>query len=93
MRIVVSRRAAADVDRLEAWLLERGAPSAALRVGELLFDAIDSLQQMPERGRMSSRPGSRELVVPFGAAAYVFLYKITADAVIIARIQHGRERR
>ena len=67
--------------------MERGAPSAALRVGELLFDAIDSLQQMPERGRMSSRPGSRELVVPFGAAAYVFLYKITADAVIIARIQ------
>lgn len=33
----------------------------------------------------------RELVVPFGEAAYVIRYRVGPNIVLIARIRHSRE--
>jgi plasmid stabilization system protein ParE len=62
---------------------------------DTLFVAARSLAELPERGRPAVRPEYRELIVPFGAGAYVIRYRIDhrRDAVIITRIWHGREQR
>jgi len=60
-----------------------------------LFSAVHSLADQPERGRPAARPGYRELIVPFGAGAYVVRYRIDLrrNAVVITRLWHGREQR
>ena len=61
-RVVISQAASKDVDRLEAWLLDKN-PNAAVRVGVVLRRAIDSLEDWPERGRRV-RANTRELYQP-----------------------------
>jgi plasmid stabilization system protein ParE len=52
--VIVSPRAALDVDRLELWLLDKN-PSAALRAGAVLEASMASLVELPERGRLVER--------------------------------------
>jgi plasmid stabilization system protein ParE len=91
-RVVVSQVALQDLRRLEVWLVER-SPDAAARIGPMLERAMASLAEHPDRGRVGPRPDLRELVVPFGGAAYLVLYRIGPQEVIIARVKHSRERR
>lgn len=55
--------------------------------------AIASLDEMAERGRRTRTVGIRELVVPFGSAAYIVTYRVEAERVLIARLHHSRESR
>jgi plasmid stabilization system protein ParE len=90
-RVVISRAASKDVDRLEAWLLDK-KPNAAVRVGGILRDAIASLEDWPERGRLVAGD-TRELDVKFGRGTYVMRFYVSGDQVVVTRIFHGRERR
>ena len=94
MRIVLSGRAAADIDRLRSFLAEKDAKVAALAVAALAA-AIESLAAFPERGRPIGAVGLRELIVPFGNLAYVvrYFHSRRRDALVILRIWHGREER
>lgn len=92
MKLIISREAAADLDRLHAFLAERDS-AAALRAIGVLVRAIHSLEVFPERGRPSGTPGIRELMVPFGRSAYLFryLYLSETEEIVILRVWHGRE--
>jgi plasmid stabilization system protein ParE len=94
LKIVVSREALADFERLRAFLTVRN-PRAARRAVETINGAIRSLEVFPERGRPAPVSGLRELIVPFGRAAYVVRYALFAelDELVILRIWHGREQR
>ena len=94
MKLIVSREAAADFERLHDFLREQN-PVAADRAVAMLAGAVDSLVTMPDRGRPSGIPAVRELVVPFGRSAYVIRYVHLAheDEVIVLRLWHGREQR
>jgi toxin ParE1/3/4 len=94
VNIVVTRAAAADLDRLRAFLAETN-PNAAQRAVDALGGAIQSLDIFPDRGRPSKVAGARELVVPFGRSAYLlrYVYVPEANEVVILRIWHGREAR
>jgi toxin ParE1/3/4 len=94
VRIDLAPEAVGDLERLRAFLVEKD-PRAAERASAALIDAIDSLSELPERGRVSPLPGHRELVVPFGRSAYVVRYKYRANerSVLIVRVWHGREDR
>jgi plasmid stabilization system protein ParE len=35
----------------------------------------------------------RELVLPFGAGAYVLRYRIEGETIVMIRVWHGREQR
>jgi plasmid stabilization system protein ParE len=87
-RVLLSPRAMKDIDRLEAWLLDKNA-SAAVRVGQVILDAVASLADLPERGRKAG--GQRAINAPFGASAYVIRYSVRGDTIVVTRIQHGRE--
>jgi plasmid stabilization system protein ParE len=94
VQVVFLTRARADLERLRRFLEPHGA-SLSERSVDTLFAAARSLAELPERGRPAARPGYRELVVPFGAGAYIIRYRIDhrRDAVVITRLWHGRERR
>ncbi len=90
--IQVSPRAYSDIRYLERWLLDR-APDAAARIGPVLFAAMKSLEDFPERGRQATGFRGRELFVRFGGQAYVIRYRIEVDRVVIATVHHSLERR
>ncbi|MFL5040676.1 MAG: type II toxin-antitoxin system RelE/ParE family toxin [Xanthobacteraceae bacterium] len=94
MKLIISQRAAADLERLHAFLLDKD-PTVARRATGALAKAIQSLNSLPDRGRPSGIPGARELIVPFGRSAYVLRYahREQAGEIIILRIWHGREAR
>ena len=82
------------MERLRRFLEPHGA-SLSERVVETLFAAARSLADQPDRGRPAARPGYRELVVPFGAGAYIVRYRVNRrrNTIVITRLWHGRERR
>jgi toxin ParE1/3/4 len=94
VKLIVSRAAQADLERLQAFLADKN-PETAQRVVVVLTRAIQSLDTFPDRGRPSGVPGTRELIVPFGGSAYVMRYAHLPDTeeVVILRIWHGREER
>jgi plasmid stabilization system protein ParE len=82
------------MERLRRFLEPHGA-SLSDRAINTLFAAAHSLADQHERGRPAVRPSYRELVVPFGSGAYIIRYRIDPrrNAVVIARLWHGREQR
>ena len=94
MKLIVSRAAAADLQRLRAFLADKD-PNAAQRAVSGIIRAIDSLDLFPDRGRPSAIAGVRELIVPFGRAAYIvrFAHDPQREEIVILRIWHGREAR
>jgi len=90
VKLIISRAAAADLERLRAFLATTN-PAASQRVVTVLSRAIQTLG----RGRPSAVAGARELIVPFGRSAYVLRYVHDAlrQEVVILRIWHGREAR
>jgi len=83
--------ASRDLARLVDFLVDRN-PKAALRAGDLLENAARSLSDLADRGRPGPE-GLRELVVRFGTNAYILIYKVEAERVLIARIFHSLENR
>lgn len=82
--------AADDLERLVDFLSqknERAAQSAATSIER----AVLSLAELSERGRMTTVPGLRELVVRFGRDAYIIQYRVDADSVVVARVFHSLE--
>jgi plasmid stabilization system protein ParE len=94
MKIVVSRAAAADLERLHAFLADKN-PTAAQQAVLALVAAVESLDVFPERGRPTGIRDIRELIVSFGRSAYVRRYadSAAADEAMVLRIWHAREAR
>ena len=94
MKLIISRAAAADLERVHAFLAGEN-PAAAQRAVTVLISAMESLNTLPERGRPCGTPNIRELIVPFGQSAYVvrYGYSLATEEVIVLRIWHGREAR
>lgn len=92
MRIIVSRRAMADVDRLENWLWERGFTFAD-GLGPTLLDITRGLSSFPERGVKGADGDYREIFATFHSNTHVVRYQVEDDTVIIGRIFHSLEDR
>jgi toxin ParE1/3/4 len=83
-------RAINDLERLFRYI-EKSNPAAALRVVQSIYEAATSLQTLPERGRISRRPGARELVcAPWPS---ILVYRIEEQRVEIARVWHAAQDR
>lgn len=91
-RIIIAAPAWDDLERLQAWLIDRDAPYAEA-LGVALRAAINGLRDFPERGRSSRISAMREFVVPFRTWTYVISYRVGPDRVTIARIYHALEDR
>jgi plasmid stabilization system protein ParE len=94
VRIIISVVAAADLRRIKNFL-EAANPAAWHRAQGTIEDAIESLSDLPSRGRPVQHQGLRDLIVPFGRAAYIVRYQYveSRQAIFIRRIWHSREQR
>jgi len=91
VRIVFSRRALLDLERLTDFLIEIDKNSA-LETIELIESAIQILSQHPLIGRTCDTH-LRELVISRGKSGYVAIYSFDEkkNAVLICSIRHQKE--
>ncbi len=92
MKVAFSEDAIADILRLREFLKPIAA-DAARRAVETIIDGCEALSTFPARGLLLD-DGSRRVVIPFGARAYIAGYRIDEelDQVVILRVRHARER-
>jgi plasmid stabilization system protein ParE len=92
--ILLSRDAVEDVERLRTFL-DHASPGAARRALELIWTAIEKLQDFPALGMPTEDPEIRQIVVRFGVSGYIIRYVVLPEAgdILVTRVWHGREAR
>ena len=87
-----SRRALADLDRLDNFLFAKSPRAADAAIAAILAAAED-LRTFPGIGRPLSdeMPDYRELVIAFSDSGYVLLYRVIGDIVEVQAVKHMRE--
>ncbi len=90
-RLIYSRQAFTDLERLTDFLLESD-PVAAPAMVDLIAEAVHILANHPFIGRPAEN-GLRELVISRGRSGYVALYSYEEpdDTVLVLAIRHQRE--
>ena len=90
-RLIYSKRAFADLERLTEFLLESD-PIAAGTTVNLITEAVSILERHPLIGRAVDGE-IRELIVSRGKTGYASLYSYEPahDTVLILAIRHQRE--
>lgn len=92
-RLIWLPEAAQDLERLRQFI-QANSPAASRRAARRIFEAAKVLQRQPDAGRPLEDPlGFRDLVIPFGAGAYVLRYRLTDVGVVVVRVWHSREDR
>jgi len=86
MQVRWTTPAAQDLEEI-ALYIQKDSESAAMATAKALYDAANSLDQLPSRGRVGRISGTRELVVP--GLPYIVLYEVADTAVQILHIFHG----
>jgi toxin ParE1/3/4 len=86
-QVILSRRAKADLDEIEAHV-KRDDPTAAERLVRGLIDDAFALVELPRRGRPFRRNGRVRRIVH---GKYLIVYRIneTERTVEVARFWHG----
>jgi toxin ParE1/3/4 len=91
MKLVYSRRALADLDRIAMYYAANASPAIAEAIGHRLSNVIDRIGRMPEAApRISQRSQVRVIAV----VRYPFriFYRVRGDAVDILHIRHTSRR-
>lgn len=91
-RVIVTAAAVAGLERCRRFLAARDR-RASQRASAEIRRHFDALERLPAMGRPVGDAGLRELVIPFGAAGYVALYRHEPDEdrVLILAFRHQRE--
>jgi plasmid stabilization system protein ParE len=93
-QVVWHARALADIERLSTFLRKKDA-TAAQKVAYTILQASSLLETSPQIGRpMSDSTSRREIVITFGAGAYIIRYVWEDNKnVVIVRVWHSKENR
>ena len=86
-RVGYSRRAAAEVEEITAYLAEH-SQAAAVRFRDAFARAERQLADFPNSGIPGTRPGARHLIV----GSYVASYRRRGNDVEIFAVRHARRR-
>lgn len=91
-RLVWSDEAVQDLEKAYNFLAGKSLEAAVAAV-KVIREKSTLLKRFPNAGRPAAdlEPEHRELIIPFGAAGYVLLYRVEEDAVYILGLMHQRE--
>lgn len=83
---------AEGLERVYLFLAEKSEEAAVAAIKAMREKAL-LLEQFPNAGRPAEdlEPEHRELLVPFGAAGYVLLYRVEDSSVYILAVKHQKE--
>jgi toxin ParE1/3/4 len=90
MRVRWTDAAARDLTGICDYTQRQYGPEQARQLALRIYEAVGSLCQFPNAGRLGRKPGTRELV--FSGIAFLAVYRVRKDVVEIARILHGAQR-
>jgi plasmid stabilization system protein ParE len=96
-KVLLTREARDDLQRLEEFLeraaMESGDFDLPLRAVDAILAEFGILERNPFTCRRASEdPFERELVIPFGKAGYVALFRVLSDEeVAVLALRHQRE--
>jgi toxin ParE1/3/4 len=91
MKLVYSRRALADLDRIAAYYATNASPTIAENIEHRLSNVIDRICQAPEAApRVSQRSQAR--VVAVVRYPFRIFYRVRDDAADILHIRHTSRR-
>jgi len=90
-KVIYSDEALADLERIIEFLLE-SSPAAAAAALSQIRSAVTILEAHPRVGRRIDAH-RRELVITYGAAGYLALYRhdVPQDVVRVLRLRHQLE--
>jgi addiction module RelE/StbE family toxin len=86
MQVRWTTPAAQDLEEITLFI-QKDSVLASRTVAKSLFDAANSLDTLPSRGRAGRIMGTRELVVQ--GLPYIIVYEVMDTAVQILHIYHG----
>ena len=91
-RLVWTPEAIGDLARLHR-IIATHNPDAARRAIATIRARLKLLRDHPDAGRARRDMGGdfREWPIGFGSSAYLTLYRLDADKVVILAIRHGKE--
>ena len=92
-RVIITAGAAQGLERCRQFLAEKN-PLAARRAGQAIARTFEFLESDPELGRpFDDIPELRELVIEFGDAGYVALYRynVGTNTVYVLAFRHQKE--
>jgi plasmid stabilization system protein ParE len=92
-RVILAAGAVRGLERCRIFLAGK-SPEAAARAARTIALFLDRLSHSPEIGRpLPDTPELRELVIPFGDAGYVALYRYeqSEGAIYIVALRHQKE--
>jgi len=93
IKITWSPEARLDLERLHGFIAQYSGAAAKNAILTILKEA-DLIANNPEIGRpWHVDPTYREMIVPFGARAYIIRYRLVSDMAVIFRVWHGFEDR
>lgn len=78
-----------DLTHICDYTQERLGSAQARRAALAICDAADFLKDMPHRGRVGRKSGTRELIV--SDLPFLIIYRVEKEAVEVVRILHGAQ--
>lgn len=88
LRVRWTKPAADDLTDICDYTEERFGPTQARRAALTLYDAAESLREMPLRGRTGRKGGTLELPMP--GLPFLIVYRVRREAAVeILRVLHG----
>ena len=90
MRIEWSTSAVSDLKAISGYIEGDRNLEIANRITRTIYDAVQSLRTMPNRGREGRVNDTRELMVP--RLPYIVVYRVLEQRVWVLNIVHGARR-
>jgi toxin ParE1/3/4 len=90
MRVQWSAPALSDLQGISTYIEAATSLQTANRITSAVYESVQSLKMLPNRGRPGRIRNTRELLVP--KLPYVIVYRVSQDVVSIVRILHGAQR-
>jgi toxin ParE1/3/4 len=90
MRIRWTPSAAEDLAAINEFLKRRFPRYRQSTMGKL-YDTINSLKDLPYRGRLGREEGTRELLFP--PLPYIAVYRVREGIIEVLRIDHAAQNR
>jgi len=90
MRVEWSTHAVADLKAISEYIERDRTLETANRVTRRIYDAVQDLSLMPNRGRPGRIPGTRELML--ARLPYIVIYRALPERVLVLNIVHGAQR-
>jgi toxin ParE1/3/4 len=91
MKIIVSRRALADLDKIETYYTKNASLRVSRMVEQRIFEVVDHISRAPQSAPLvSRRRGTR--VVPVVKFPFRIFYRYSGETLEILHIRHTSRR-